>query len=620
MKLLLTPLVAIALLGAALAQEPATPATSETCSPERKNGLPPCPITPRDRKNAEREFKEGVKRREKGKLAEALEHFKLATQYAPDNGDYLAAREITRQQIVQIALQNGNEALRAGRRVEAMAEFRSALSLDPENEFVRQRVRDVLGDVRLPPVRVLEDAPGAGPIRVAPTPGLRSFHIRNNSREVLEQVARAYGLTAQFDDSLVSRVTRFDVEGVDFARAMAAAMQVTKTFYVPLSPKQIYFLADTQQNRQAFERMVTRTFYIPDAGSPQELNDVVNVLRIMFDIRFLVQQPSSSTLTLRAPALVVEAATKFLESIGDGRPQVMFEIDAFEISRTFTRRVGVQIPLELQVFNVPTEAQKLLGGRSIDDIINELIASGLINQGNTTAIAALIAQFLGQQSSPLIGNTLLLFGGGITQSAIPIPPATWNFSANESSVRTLERVNLRAGQGTPAIFKVGSRVPIINASFAPIFNSPALAQVIQNQSFQAPFPSFQYEDVGVNIKATPLVGRSSSVRVDMEMQIRALGVQNLNGLPVISNREYKGTMSVKDGEKIVVAGILNRSEQRGIRGVPLLSNVPVLGRAVSTQDVQDQESELLIVLTPHIIRRVEERGSMEIPMPTTGIR
>src|SRR5256885_12931753 len=107
--------------------------------------------------------------------------------------------------------------------------------------------------------------------------------------------------------------------------------------------------------------------------------------------------------------------------------------------------------------------------------------------------------------------------------------------------------------------KIGSRLPILNASYAPIFNSSAISQVIGNQSFQAPFPSFSYEDIGIDLKATPKIhlpeefafdpkspdhpttqslGHKASVTLELDLQIRSLTGQSFNGVPVISNRQY----------------------------------------------------------------------------------
>jgi general secretion pathway protein D len=119
-------------------------------------------------------------------------------------------------------------------------------------------------------------------------------------------------------------------------------------------------------------------------------------------------------------------------------------------------------------------------------------------------------------------------------------------SLNESWLKTLEHASLRASQGTDANFRMGSRYPILNATFSPIFNNAAISQVIQNNSFQAAFPSFNYEDLGLTIKAKPTISSSNDVTLQLEMNLRALAGQSFNGVPVIGNREYKGTISLAD--------------------------------------------------------------------------
>jgi general secretion pathway protein D len=624
-RLLISALFGLA-IAASAQQNPTSPppaippVQTATCSNEPKSNLPPCEITKKQHKAALEAYKRGLKLQQKGRLDEAFEDYKLAAKLDPTDAEFVSGREVARQQIVHDALERGNKALANNQSVIAMAEFRRALELDPDNDFVRQRVRDVLGEVRLPSIQVMKEAPGEGPISIMPDAGVHDFHVRGTTRDLLEQIARAYGMTAIMDDTIVSRPVRFDVQAVDFTTAMSAALRVTKAFYVPLSARQLLFVADSQQNRQAYERMSTRTFYVPDASTPQELNEIVNVLRIMFDVRFVAQQASNNTLVVRAPAQTVDAITQFLEGLGGGRPQVVFDIKAYEISQSLAKQVGVDIPSTLGVYNVPTEVQKLLGNQSVNDIINQLIASGAINQGNTTAIAALVAQFLGQSSSPLLNTTLILFGGGLTLNAIPIPPLTVHLNMDQSDVRNLEDVTLRAGHGTPAILKIGQRVPIINATYAPIYNSSAISKILGNQTYRAPFPSVQYEDLGVNVKATPTIRRGFDVAVDLEMQIRSLSAVVVNGVPVISNREYKGAISVKDGESIVVAGMLTETEQRTLKGIPGLNKVPVLNAVTSVYSPTNQTTELLIVMTPHIIRTPESNASNEIPMPPAAGR
>src|SRR5262249_16390224 len=146
----------------------------------------------------------------------------------------------------------------------------------------------------------------------------------------------------------------------------------------------------------------------------------------------------------------------------------------------------------------------------------------------------------------------------------------------ESSARTLEHLTMRASHEKDATFKLGSRFPIINASFAPVFNNPAIAQVIGNNSFTAPFPSFNYEDLGLTVKVKPSIHGTSDVTMELEILFRTLAGASLNGVPVISNREFKGGIALKEGEPAVVAGMITKTEQRSLNGLPGFSRIPGL--------------------------------------------
>ena len=589
-------------------------------SPEAPVAVVPPPTPSKaDVKIAQKEFKEGIKLKDRNRANEAYEHFRQAADLDPRNVSYITAREMAKQLVVFNQIDAGNKALLANNRVAAMAAFREALELDPANSFAKQRLLDSLP--ALPEVQSVAAQPdrfnSALEIVLRPDAGVQSFKFRGNGRDLLEQLARAYGLIPVLDESVVARNLRFEIQDVDWATAANIVAKMTKTFWVPLSAKQVLFVADTDQNRRQLQRMNMRTFYLPDAATPQELNDIANTLRILFDIRFMTQQPSSSSIVVRAPQPVLDAASEFIEQLSSKRPQILLDIKVYQVSYTTNRNVGVQIPNNFTVFNVPTEAQKLLGNQSIQDIINQLIASGAINQSNSTAISALIAQALGGTAS-IFATPFFIFGGGITLTGVSVPPATFDFSENSSSIRSLEHVTLRASHGNAADFKLGTRYPIVNATFAPIFNTPQIAQVLQNQTFVAPVPSFTYEDLGLVMKATPQI-REHEVTLNLELAIRALGTTSVNGQPIITNREYKGVISAADGESVVIGGMVSQTEMRGLSGIPLISYVPGLGRAFSTETKEHDNSELLVVMTPHIVGNGERLPS-EISLPVTAPR
>ena len=576
----------------------------------------PTAASAHDRKLAAREFKEGVNNKKDGHNDEAFRHFKRAAELDPRNIDYLTAREVLRQIVVYDDIQRGNAALLAKNQIQAMGAFRSALDLDPSNEFARQRLRDSLPD--LPQVEhsdKIDSFSGSHEIHLQPNPGVHTFKFRGSSRQILEQVAQAYGLTPIIDQSVKNANVRFEVGDVDWPTAASLMAKMCKVFWIALSPKQVMFINDDPQNRRDFQRMSLRTFYIPNVSTTQELNEVAQTLRVLFDIRYLTLQPASNSIVVRAPQPVMDAATKFLDELSTGRPQVLLDVKAYQVSRTAAQQIGTDFPNDFTAFNVPTEAQKLLGNQSVQDIINQLISSGQINQATSTAIAALIAQGLSGQNS-IFSQPFLLFGGGTTLSALTLPGTTFHLNLNTSQLRLLQHVTLHAAHDDTADFRIGTRYPIVNASYAPIYSSSAINKVLQNETYIPPVPSFTYEDLGILLKTKPQV-RQNDVALDFNLEIRSLGSTSVNGIPIINNREYKGFISARDGEPIVVAGLLTSSEQKNLTGLPLLSRIPGLGKLFSTESTSSENTELLIVVTPHIIR-AKERLSRTIVLPTTA--
>jgi general secretion pathway protein D len=289
----------------------------------------------------------------------------------------------------------------------------------------------------------------------------------------------------------------------------------------------------------------------------------------------------------------------------------MLDVEIFQISHTFMRKIGLGIPYQFNLFNIPAAALAGLAGQNIQSLINQLISGGGINQANNQSISSLLAQLQGQGNS-IFSQPLATFGGGLTFEGLSLGSLVAQASLNQSSVKDLQHATLRVSQGNDATFKMGSRIPILNATFAPIFNTPAISQVLQNHSFQAPFPSFSYEDIGLNLKAKPTVSGNSDVKVDLEMQLRSLAGQSVNGVPVIANREYKGSITLMDGQPAVVAGSVSRTESRTLTGLPGLGFVPVLSQVMTSHSKEVDDDELMVILTPRIIHLSTQNESSEI--------
>lgn len=577
-------------------------------------GAPACVAPVKDLKSARKAYRRGVKFENSQNLEQAFYEFGEAVHLVPQNVEYLTAREMTRQQLVGSHLERGNGDLLAGRQVEALAEFRTALNLDPQNEFAQQRIFDAAGPATLQTAGPSQVVASADTIVAKPAEALHIIHYSGDSRGLITAVAASYGLTVVFDDNFPTRHVRFDLDNVDFATAMQAASVATKSFSVALEDKVLFTAVDSPENHRLYDRMGLRSFYISSSsGNPQDMQELMNSLRTLFEFKFVSLNAASSTITLRGPLAALEAASQFLEQLDNTRPEVMLDLKVFQIDHTYMRNLGLHVPNQFNLFNIPAAALTALGGQNIQTLINQLIASGGINQAGNQSIAALIAQ-LQSQANSVFSQPVATFGGGLTFFGLSLDQLIGTLSMNESSVRTLNHVHLRASQDKEATFKLGSRYPILNASFSPVSNSSAIASAIGNQSFTAPFPSVNYEDIGLTIKAKPLVHNNSDVGLELDVTFRTLGSVSSNGIPIISNREYKGGILLKEGEPAVVAGMITTSDQRSLSGVPAFSSIPGFGVLTSQSTKQDEENELLVLITPFVVHEPEHVEAQEIWM------
>jgi tetratricopeptide (TPR) repeat protein len=603
--------ICLLLAGVCLAADTLPSAAPSLCS--NSGGAPACHGPVKDLKAARQAFARALKLEKSHNLDQAFYEFEEAARLVPQNVEYLTAREITRQHLAGLHLERGNSDLLDGRQVEALAEFRTALNLDPQNEFAEQRITDALGPVPVHSAAPPQVVASADSLTPKPIDGHHDIHYRGDSRGLLTAVAASFGLTVLFDDTFPGRHVRFDIEDADFATAMQAASAATKSFSVALEDTVLFVCADTPDNHKLYDRMGLRSFYISSGDPAKELNELVNSLRTLFEFKFVSLNAASSTITVRGPQAALEAATQFLGQLNSPRPEVMLDLKVFQVSHTYARSIGLHVPDTFNLFNIPVAALAALGGQNIQSLINQLVSSGGINQAGNQTISALLAQLQGQQNS-IFSQPLATFGGGITFMGLSLDRLAAALSMNESSVQELDHVQLRASQEKDATFKLGSRYPILNASFAPIYNSSAISKVLGNQSYTSAFPSVSYEDIGLTLKAKPLVHNNSEVALELEIQFRTLGSTNTNGIPDILNREYKGGILLKEGEPAVVAGMLTQSDQKSLSGLPLFSTMPALGVLTSQTSKQEENDELLILITPHVVRSPERTEAPEIWM------
>jgi general secretion pathway protein D len=578
-----------------------------------------CAPSKKDVKDALNAYNQGRKLQDRQRLEEAFTQFDQASRLVPQNITFLSAREMTKARLVFQHTERGdallaNALLGKDQREQAVAEYRAALKLDPENAYTEERLADAMRDPAAPALSGMSAlVADSTEIHLQPKAERATFHYRGDVRGLFAELASAFGVTAEFDDSVQTKTVRFYVDDVDFFTALSLACRVSKTMWTALDMHQLLVAADTTENHKQYDRMSLATFTVPGATTPQQATEMVTSLRNICDFQ-KISSGQIGTVEVRAPQATLAACTKLLRQLTSERPQVSLDLQIFNISHNFTREIGMHVPNTFNVYNIPVAAvlaaAAALGGQSASSLANQLISSGGVNAAGSTALSGLLAQ-LQSQTSGIFSQPLATFGNGLSFSGVSLDHITTALSLNESWARSLSHVTLRAGQGNEATFHLGERYPILNASYAPVFNSSAISAVLGNQTYVPPFPSVSYEDLGLSLKAKPVIQGDGDVTMTLELQVRSLTGQSANGVPVIANQEYKGSIRLRDGEPAVVAGEITTNDQRSMSGIPGVAAIPGLNWAFSDNNKMKEDDELLIVITPHVLSN-RERATDEI--------
>jgi len=595
---------------AGLAQMPsATPPPHATLSTPSKSQI----------RQAEDAYLAGARLLERNDLTGAQTQFEKAAKLNPASHEYAVAVTIAREHRVTELVQQAAKAHLLGQIARSNALLGEARLLDPENRIVTQHQAAGALPVTFNPEMepwIKQAASIAGPVTLDPDAGLKSFHIQADLQSVLQQVISSYGIRAVFDNSVPHQSIRFNLESVPYQQAIRVLFDMGNLFAVPVDSKSILIAADTPENRLRLERQLQETISIP-AMPPAEINDLGNVLRNVFEIKQLTVEKNLGDLVLRAPEDTLKAVNLTLADLLDGGSQVMIDVKLYAIDKTRQRNIGAQVPQQLGLYSVSSEAANIVNQNQ--SLVNQAIAEGLVPAGASNVEIALALIGSGLVQSSLLSSTVGFFGGGLTQTGVTsnVFPA-FNLALNSSDSRALDDIQIRVGDGQSADFRVGTRYPITTSTYStgPTTGAGSLAGITVNGvsassllsqltggSSGVTIPQIQYEDLGLTLKATPTVQKSGTVRMHLDMKIEALAGGALNNIPILASRQFVSDITVADGKTALLVSSVSKSESAAVSGLPGLGELPGFQTATADKAAETDSSELLLLITPHIVRR-----------------
>jgi len=202
------------------------------------------------------------------------------------------------------------------------------------------------------------------------------------------------------------------------------------------------------------------------------------------------------------------------------------------------------------------------------------------------------------------GSISVLFGAGdgTFPASIPIQTSP-GISCSNLPAPSLPCQGLASGEFNSSGLLDAVVTDPDNNTVTVVLNSNSIAAA----NAQLPYPGVQLEDVGVKAKATPHIHPSGDVTLELNFEIRGLTTTNLNGIPVITNRTIEQTVRLRRDEPSVIGGIFSDQQTLALTGWPGVTEIPVLDEVTSNRNSQNQQTELVVVVTPRVVRLAPRR-------------
>jgi general secretion pathway protein D len=499
----------------------------------------------------------------------AVVEYTKALRLDPDSGSARSGLERNKARAAEEHLQRARRLAAVGKFDEAVVEYGVAAELSPANSTIDEELRTTRNKLR---AKVAVTREGKTELqnlidrtRDLPPPGLDlpqnvkmpgSLIFREaSSRDVFTGIARLGGISIVFDPQFRETPVTVDLRNATLDDALAAVAGATRTFFRVNAPQTVIVVPDTPAKRREYEEEIVRTFYLSNAD-PKETMDM---LRLVLDARRLSLLTATNAIVIKDTPEHVVAASRVLSAIDKAKPEVIIDVQLLEVDRTRLLEYGLQV--------ASPGSPGINGSVTVATDANQTLTLQMLK--NLTA------------SDILLTN---------------LPGLYYRLLKSDANTRILANPQLRASEGATASARFGERVPVPVTTFTPIATGGTPQQ---------PIVSFNYENIGVNIDITPRAHHDDDVTLLLNVAVTNISGTGFGGLPTFGNREIKTQIRLRDGETNLLAGLIRDDERRIVDGVPGLSDLPGVGRIFGHTTRTAQQTDIVLTLTPHIVRLLD---------------
>lgn len=527
-------------------------------------------------------FSQGRKAETLGDYDAALTYYQNALKAEPNNANFKIKVNQIRFEAGEFHMKQGLEMRKKGDLQGAAAEFQRAQLIDPASPIAEQELRKTVAmiaeknrehDAAAEPPTDPHDQPLASmppeikPLSRAPI----NIKMSNDAKIVFETIGKLAGLTVIFDPDFAGRRITTELNNVTLEQALDIVSLESKAFWKPVTENIIFIAPDQAQKRRDYEEQVVKTFYVANNVQPQDLTEIVTGLRQLLDLKRIQQVNSQNAIIVRDTPDKLLLAEKMIRDIDKAKPEVVVQVEVLQARTDRLRELGI------------------LPGQSATISVNPATTTPATTASGTTP-------------TPTITLNKLRHLTGSDYS-VTIPSFTANAVLTDTFTKIIQNPEIRSVDGQQAKLRVGDRVPVATGSFQAGVGVGSTG----GAGFVNPLVNtqFQYLDVGVNVDITPRVHPNHEVSMKVMIEVSSVtGTSTIGGIqqPIISQRKIEHEIRLKEGEVNVLGGLFEKTDTRTLNGWPGLAKIPFLRYLFSDDKIDHQENEVLIVLTPRIVR------------------
>ena len=514
----------------------------------------------------------------------ALTYYQQALKADPNNANLKIKVNQIRFEASNYHLKQGLDLRKKGDLQAALAEFQRAGIIDPSSPVAEQELRktaamisdknraaDAAAEVPPDPNEqpLASMPPEIKPLSRAPI----NLKMSNDAKLVFDTVAKLAGLTVIYDPDFPARRITTELNNVTLEQALDIVSLESKAFWKPVTENIIFVVPDQPQKRRDYEEQIVKTFYLSNTVQPQDLTEIVTGLRQLLDLKRIHQLNSQNAIIIRDTPDKLLLAEKMIGDIDKAKPEVVVQVEVLQARTDRLRDLGI-LPIQSASVTINPNASTT--------------TTPTTTPGSTTTT---------QQNNTVTFNQLRHLNGN--SYAVTVPSITANAILTDTFTKIIQNPEIRSIDGQPAKLRVGDKIPVATGSFQAGVGVGATGvnPLVNTQ--------FQYLEVGVNVDITPRVHANHEVSLKVIIEVSSqTGVSTIGGIqqPIISQRKIEQDIRLKEGEVNVLGGLFEKTDTRSLNGWPGLAKIPLMRYLFSQDRIDHQENEVLIVMTPRIVR------------------